>query len=118
MSFDKVARRQRIRYRIRKVVKGTSQRPRLSVFRSNTGIYAQLIDDIKGVTLLSASSQDRDLRGKKITKTEQAALVGKKIAEKALAAGIKEVAFDRGGFLYHGRVKALADGAREGGLKF
>jgi large subunit ribosomal protein L18 len=118
MSFDKVARRQRIRYRIRKVVKGSSEKPRMAVFRSNTGIYAQLIDDVKGVTLLSASTQDSDLRGKKVTKIEQAALVGKKVAEKALAAGITEVAFDRGGFLYHGRVKALADGAREGGLKF
>lgn len=118
MSFDKVARRQRIRYRIRKVVKGSAEKPRLAVFRSNTNIYAQLIDDVKGVTLLAASTQDADLRGKKMTKTEQAALVGKKIAEKALAAGITEIAFDRGGFLYHGRVKALADGAREGGLKF
>ncbi len=118
MSFNKVARRQRIRYRIRKVVKGTAEKPRLAVFRSNTSIYAQLIDDVIGVTLLAASTQDSDLRGMKITKTEQAALVGKKIAEKALSAGITEVAFDRGGFLYHGRVKALADGAREGGLKF
>lgn len=118
MSFDKVARRQRIRYRIRKVVKGSSERPRLAVFRSNTNIYAQLIDDVRGVTLVSASSLESDIRGKKMTKTEQALLVGKKIAEKALASGITEVAFDRGGFLYHGRVKALAEGAREGGLKF
>lgn len=118
MSFDKVARRQRIRYRIRKVVKGSSERPRLAVFRSNTNIYAQLIDDVRGITLVSASSLESDIRGKKMTKTEQAFLVGKKIAEKALASGITEVAFDRGGFLYHGRVKALAEGAREGGLKF
>lgn len=112
--------RERRRIRIRMKVSGTPTRPRLNVFRSTDQIYAQLIDDVAGHTLVSASSIDKELKsqleGK--TKTEQATLVGKNIAERALAAGIEQVVFDRGGFLYHGRVKALADGAREGGLKF
>jgi large subunit ribosomal protein L18 len=112
--------RERRRRRIRMKISGTAQRPRLSVFRSTEQIYAQLIDDVSGNTIISASSIDKDLKaemdGK--TKSEQATLVGKSVAERALAAGIEQVVFDRGGFLYHGRIKALADGAREGGLKF
>jgi large subunit ribosomal protein L18 len=105
--------RKRVRLSIRKKVSGTSERPRLAVFRSNKEIYAQLIDDVSNVTLTSASSADS-----KGTKTEQASAVGKLIADNALKAGISSVVFDRGGFLYHGRVKALAESAREGGLKF
>ena len=105
--------RKRDRYSIRKKISGTSERPRLAVFRSNKEIYAQIIDDIESVTLTSASSKDA-----KGTKIEQASIVGKLIAEHAKKAGIDSVVFDRGGFLYHGRVKALADSAREGGLKF
>lgn len=105
--------RKRIHLRVRKKVNGTAERPRLNVFRSNKAIYCQIVDDLKGHTLAAASST-----GLKGNKTEQAAAVGKLIAEKALAAGIKNVVFDRGGYLYHGRVKALADGAREGGLQF
>ncbi len=117
MSLTKSERRQRIQYRIRKIVSGTAARPRLSVFRSNKEIYTQLIDDVNGVTLLAASSRDKgvDTKG---TSMEVAAAVGKLIAEKALKAGITEVAFDRGGYLYHGRIKSLAEGAREAGLKF
>jgi|SRR5690606_17440448 len=117
MSLNKSERRQRIRYRIRKIVSGTATKPRLSVYRSNKEIYAQLIDDVNGVTLAAASSRDKgvDLKG---TNVEVAAAVGKLIAEKALKAGIENVTFDRGGYLYHGRVKSLADGAREAGLKF
>jgi large subunit ribosomal protein L18 len=117
MATAKVDRRQRLKYHIRKKVKGSSERPRLSVFRSNTSIYAQIIDDINGVTLVSASSVD--LGGRKENSNIDIALqVGKKIAEKAQAAGILTVVFDRNGYLYHGKVKALAEGAREGGLKF
>ena len=105
--------RKRVRFSIRKKVSGTSERPRLAVFRSNKEIYAQLIDDVSNVTLTSASSAVS-----KGTKTEQASAVGKLIADNALKAGISSVVFDRGGFLYHGRVKALAESAREGGLKF
>lgn len=101
---------------VRKKVSGTPERPRLSIFRSNTGIYAQLIDDVKGVTLASASN--KDLGEKKSLSKENSKNVGKKIAEKAIASGISSVVFDRGGYLYHGNVKALAEGAREGGLKF
>lgn len=118
MSTQKVNRRQRIRYRIRKTISGTAQRPRMSIFRSNTDIYVQMIDDINGKTLFSGSSKEKDINGQKITKTEKSKLVGKMIAEKAVASGITEIQFDRGGYLYHGRVKALAEGAREGGLKF
>ena len=118
MALTKIERRSRIKNRVRKIVTGTADRPRLSVFRSNKEIYAQLIDDVKGVTLLTASSKDKNIAGKEGTKTEKAALVGKLVAEKAIAAGITNVVFDRNGYLYHGRVKQLADAAREGGLKF
>ncbi len=118
MGLSKTQRKFRIRRRIRKVSFGTVERPRLSVFRSNSGIYAQVIDDVKGVTLVSASSRDKDIAKAKGNKSEIAALVGKTIAEKAVKAGFEKVAFDRGGNLYHGRVKSLADGAREAGLKF
>jgi large subunit ribosomal protein L18 len=114
----KTERRQRIRYNIRQKISGNTQKPRLSVFRSNTEIYAQLIDDIKGVTVASASSKDKDIVAQKGTKTEKSKLVGATIARKAADLGFKEVTFDRGGYLYHGRVKSVADGAREGGLKF
>lgn len=110
--------RQNKRYRIRKKISGTAANPRLSVFRSNAEIYAQLIDDNSGVTLVSASSKDKDIAAQKGTKSEISKLVGAAVARKAGELGIKEVTFDRGGFLYHGRVKALADGAREGGLQF
>ena len=113
MAFSKEARRNKIRRRIRAAISGTSEQPRLAIFRSNNEIYAQVIDDLRGETLAAASS-----KGATGTKVEQAVVVGKKIAEKAIAAGISSVVFDRGGYLYHGRIKALADGAREGGLKF
>ena len=117
MSNLKSNRRARIKRRIRKNISGTSTRPRLSVFRSNKQIYAQVIDDVKGVTITSASSHVKDST-QKVNKTDQAKLIGKEIAEKASKAGIKEVVFDRNGYLYHGRVKALAESARENGLKF
>ena len=117
MALSKIERRQRIKYRIRKTVSGTPEKPRLVVFRSNSEIYAQIVDDTKGVTLVAASSRDKDLKASG-TKTEKAKQVGEAIAKKALAAGIETVSFDRGGYLYHGRVKSLAEGAREGGLKF
>ncbi|WP_291866152.1 50S ribosomal protein L18 [Maribacter sp.] len=117
MKLSKTQRKYRIRRRIRKVSSGTAGRPRLSIFRSNNEIYAQLIDDVKGVTLAAASSRDKDVDSKG-SKTEIAGLVGKAIAEKSLKAGVDKVAFDRGGNLYHGRVKSLAEGAREAGLKF
>ena len=118
MGLSKIQRKYRIRKRIRKVSSGTAERPRLSIFRSNSEIYAQIINDREGTTLLAASSRDKDLAKSKGTKTEIAALVGKTIAEKAKKAGIDKVAFDRGGNLYHGRVKSLAEGAREAGLEF
>jgi large subunit ribosomal protein L18 len=114
----KVIRRQKIKYRIRKKVAGTSAKPRLSVFRSNADTYVQLIDDENAVTLAAASTRDKDILAQKVTKTEKGKLVGAVIAQKAGALGFKEVVFDRGGNLYHGRVKAVADGAREGGLQF
>ena len=115
----KSLRRQNIRYRIRrKIGEGTSQKPRLSVFRSNTEIYVQLIDDASGVTLASASSKDKDIKAQKGNKVEKSKLVGAAIAKKASELGIKTVTFDRGGYLYHGRVKSIADAAREGGLVF
>ena len=117
MALSKLERRQRIKRRIRKISTGTAARPRLSVFRSNKEIYAQLVDDSTGVTLASVSSRDKEIEAKG-TKIEVAALVGKSIAGKASAAGVATVAFDRNGYLYHGRVKALADAAREAGLKF
>lgn len=118
MALSKLERRQRIKSRIRKVVNGTAEQPRLAVFRSNNEIYVQIIDDNNGTTLVAASSRDKEISAQKATKTEKAALVGKIVAEKALKQGIERVSFDRGGYLYHGRVKSLADGAREGGLKF
>ncbi len=117
MALSKTERKARIRRRIRKTSYGTEARPRLSVFRSNKEIYAQLINDDKGITLTAASSRDKAVE-KKGTKIEVARTVGKAIAEKALALGIKTIAFDRGGNLYHGRVKSLAEGAREAGLEF
>jgi large subunit ribosomal protein L18 len=116
MAFNKAKRRKRIHLRVRKKISGTPSRPRLNVFRSNKAIYCQLIDDLNGHTIASASSQDGDV-DKGLKKTEQAKLVGKKLGEKALAANVSEAVFDRAGYLYHGRVKALADGAREAGLK-
>lgn len=114
----KSQRRKNIRYRIRRKISGLSNKPRLSVFRSNADIYAQLIDDTKGLTLAAASSRDKDIAAQKVTKTEKSKLVGSAIARKATELGIKDVTFDRGGYLYHGRVKSVADGAREGGLLF
>jgi large subunit ribosomal protein L18 len=118
MAIDKKYRRERIKNRIRKVIKGTPEYPRLTVFRSNKQIYAQIIDDINGKTLISASSILKDVATVSVNKIEKAKLVGKLIAERAKEAGVKTVVFDRNGYLYHGRVKSLADAAREGGLKF
>lgn len=117
MSLSKQERRIRIKRRIRKKISGTNETPRLSVFRSNKQFYAQLINDNEGGTIVSVSSLDKSLEGQKSNKIEQAKLVGKLAAEKILEKGIKEVVFDRNGYLYHGRVKAFADAAREGGLK-
>jgi len=117
MALSKLERRQRIKHRIRKIVTGVESKPRLSVFRSNKEINAQLIDDLTGKTLIAVSSRDKGVVSKG-TKIDAAALVGKALAEKATKAGIETVAFDRNGYLYHGRVKALAEGAREAGLKF
>lgn len=114
----KVIRRQKIRYRIRKKVGGTAQTPRFSVFRSNAEIYVQLIDDTNGTTLASASSRDKDIVAQKGNKSEKSKLVGAALASKAVALGLTKVVFDRSGYLYHGRVKAVADGAREAGLQF
>jgi len=114
----KVVRRQKIRFGIRKKISGTAQKPRLSVFRSNNDIYVQLIDDADGKTLAAASSRDKDILAQKANKVEKSKLVGAAIARKATDLGLKDVIFDRGGNLYHGRVKAVADGAREGGLIF
>ncbi|MEI8109394.1 MAG: 50S ribosomal protein L18 [Chitinophagia bacterium] len=116
--MSKLIQRQKIRYRIRKKVSGTAAKPRLSVFRSNAEIYAQLIDDDNSVTLAAASSLDKDIQAQKGTKIEKSKLVGNAIAKKALALGLHDCVFDRGGNLYHGRVKSVADGAREGGLQF
>jgi large subunit ribosomal protein L18 len=116
MALTRLQRRIRIKNRIRKVISGTAAKPRLSVFRSNKEISVQLIDDVSGKTLAAISS--KGLKDAKGTKIEVAAVVGKALAEKASKAGIENIAFDRNGYLYHGRVKALADGAREGGLKF
>jgi len=114
----KVVSRQKIRYRIRKKIAGTTEKPRLSVFRSNTEIYVQLIDDVKNETLAAASSLDKEIVAQKVNKSEKSKLVGNAIAKKATALGLSSVVFDRGGYLYHGRIKAVADGAREGGLQF
>ena len=118
MKLTKKQRRIRIKNRIRKIVSGTETHPRLSVFRSNKEIYAQLIDDVNGNTIVSSSSAEKEISKTKGNKTETALLVGKNLAEKAVSKGIKQVSFDRSGYLYHGRVKSLADGARQGGLKF
>jgi len=113
----KLSRRDRIKKGIRKNLSGSTARPRLSVYRSNKGIYAQIIDDVAGKTLVSASSLSKDFSASG-NKSEQSAAVGKLVAQKAVAAGIIDVVFDRNGYLYHGRVKSLAEGAREGGLNF
>ena len=119
MALTKLERRTRIRLRIRKKVNGTADIPRMAVYRSNKQIYVQVIDDLKGVTLLSASSKEKEIAAKAdIKKVEQAKLVGKLLAVKCKEKGIENVVFDRSGNLYHGRVKSLADAAREGGLKF
>ena len=118
MSTKAISSRQKIRYRIRKKVTGSAQRPRLSVFRSNSDIYVQLIDDATGTTLAAASSRDKDIKAQKGTKSEISKLVGAALATKAIALGLTTCTFDRGGYLYHGRVKSVADGAREGGLQF
>ena len=110
--------RVKIKYRIRRKISGVAAKPRLSVFRSNTDIYAQLIDDDNGVTLASASSKQKDIQAQKAPKTEKGKMVGAAIATKAKELGISTVVFDRGGYIYHGRVKAVAEGAREGGLEF
>lgn len=115
MAITKTDRRDKIRRKIRGSISGTAARPRLSVFRSNKQIYAQLIDDVAGKTLLATSSAKLDVKTNKI---DIASIVGKTLAEKAVEFGIKEVVFDRGGYLYHGRIKSLAEGAREGGLVF
>jgi large subunit ribosomal protein L18 len=117
MAFDRIARRQKIKQRVRKNVHGTPTRPRLTIYRSNVGMYAQIIDDEAGRTLVSVSSL-KDKKANGVPKLEQAKQVGKAIAEKAKAAGIEKVVFDRNGYLYHGRVKALAEAAREAGLNF
>ena len=114
----KVERRQRIKFGIRQKISGTAQKPRLSVFRSNNEIYAQLIDDDNSLTLAAASSKDKEIVAQKVNKSEKGKLVGQALAKKAIALGLETCVFDRGGYLYHGRVKAIADGAREGGLKF
>ena len=115
---SKVSARQKIRYRIRKKISGSAQKPRLSVFRSNRDIYVQLIDDVNGVTLASVSSRQADIVAQKANKVETSKLVGSAIALKSGELGIKDVVFERSGYIYHGRVKAVAEGAREGGLKF
>jgi len=111
-------RRFRIKKRIRKVILGTSEKPRLSVFRSNKEIYAQIIDDSCGKTLAAASTMEKSFANTKVAKLEKSKIIGQVIAERALEAGINSVVFDRNGYLYHGRVKSLAEAAREGGLKF
>ncbi|WP_276089789.1 50S ribosomal protein L18 [Pedobacter sp. JY14-1] len=117
MAGKKISRRERIKKGIRKKLAGSESRPRLSVYRSNKGIYAQIINDETGNTIVSASSLSKDFSGAG-SKTDQSIAVGRLVAEKALAAGVKEVVFDRNGYLYHGRIKSLADGAREAGLIF
>ncbi len=118
MAVNKQQRREKIKLKLRKTIKGSASAPRLSVYRSNSEIYAQLIDDKGGKTLLAVGSVEKTIQSVKVNKSEKAKLVGKMIAEKAVANGITSVVFDRNGFLYHGRIKSLAEGAREGGLKF
>jgi large subunit ribosomal protein L18 len=115
---NKSTARKNIKYRIRKKVSGVASKPRLSVFRSNTDIYVQLIDDTNGATIAAASSKQKDIAAQKAPKTEKSKLVGTAIATKATELGITKIVFDRGGYIYHGRVKAVAEGAREGGLEF
>ena len=117
MIVTKESRRAKIRKKIRSKISGTAERPRLSIYRSNADIYVQLIDDVKGVTVLAASSRDKDFK-RTGNKVEQSKAVGIEIARKAIEKGFTTVVFDRGGYLYHGRVQSLAEGAREGGLKF
>lgn len=117
MAFNKLKARAKVKRRIRKNIFGSTEKPRMSVYRSNKQIYAQIIDDTKSTTLVSSSSKgNKSADG--VSKTEQAQIVGKEIAEKAISAGITEIVFDRNGYLYHGRVKSLAEAAREAGLKF
>ena len=118
MSNIKVYKRNKIKKRIRRIVVGSPKRPRLSVFRSNKEIYAQLVDDISGSTLVSSSSRDKDIKKGSLKRTEISKLVGISLGKRALKAGLEKIGFDRGGYLYHGRVKSLAEGAREAGLKF
>ena len=117
-SSQKSLRRDRIRRRLRSRIKGSADRPRLAIFRSNKQIYAQIINDVEGHTLVSCSSRLKELNLQPLSKTDQGREVGKKLAELAKEKGIESVVFDRGGYRYHGRVKALAEGAREGGLQF
>ena len=119
MGLTKSARRNRIHLRIRKTIQGTSEKPRLSIYRSNKEIYAQVIDDVNGKTLAAASSRDKEIADAKAeNKISEAQLVGKLVGERAKKAGVSTIGFDRSGYLYHGRVKSLADGAREAGLNF
>jgi large subunit ribosomal protein L18 len=119
MAFNKINRRLRIKRRVRKVISGTQERPRITVFRSNKQIYAQIVDDTTGVTIVSASSSEKEFAEKEFKgKIQQASLVGEVLAKRAIEAGITNCVFDRNGYLYHGRVKSLADGARNGGLNF
>lgn len=118
MKFKKENRRNRIHLRVRNKIKGTPERPRISVFRSNGDIYCQLVDDLKGHTLVAASSREKSVREVTANKVDKAKLVGKLLAERAMGTNVSKVVFDRSGYLYHGRVKALAEGAREGGLQF
>ena len=119
MALTKRERRLKIKQRIRKRISGTNERPRMTVFRSNKQIYVQLVNDLTGETVVSASSKNKEVADKKnINKSEQAKLVGKLVAERSLAKGINNVVFDRNGYLYHGRIRMLAESAREGGLKF
>ena len=116
--MSKVSARTKIRHRIRRKISGSGSKPRLSVFRSNNDIYVQLINDENGTTLVAASSREKDIAAQKVNKVEKSKLVGSALARKASELGIKDVVFDRGGYIYHGRVKAVAEGAREAGLEF
>lgn len=120
MALDKISRRKNVKTRIRKKISGTAEKPRISIFRSNKHIYAQIIDDVRGTTLVSASTKTKEVAEKLegLNKSQQAELVGKVLAERALNSTIKTVVFDRGGYRYHGRVKSLAEGIRKGGLIF
>lgn len=115
---NKASARQKIKFRIRKRISGNTETPRLSVFRSNNDIYAQIIDDTTGTTIAAASSKQKDITAQKAPKVDKSKMVGEAIARKAIELGVKKVIFDRNGYIYHGRVKAVAEGAREGGLDF